>query len=84
VSVPTSWSTGRAASREPGAGVQRGRLYRPVHATTLDGTREVGLLQDDPVVPASVIKVLVALEAETALADGVAPRPRSYWRRWKR
>jgi beta-lactamase class A len=41
-----------------------------VHATTLDGTREVGLLQDDPVVPASVIKVLVALETETQLVDG--------------
>jgi beta-lactamase class A len=55
-----------------------------VHATTLDGTREVGLRPDDPVVSASGVKVLLALEAETALADGVAPRPRSYWRRWKR
>jgi beta-lactamase class A len=41
-----------------------------VHATTLDGTREIGLLPDDPAVPASVVKVLVALEAETQLVDG--------------
>ena len=41
-----------------------------VHATTLDGTREVGLGADDLVVPASVVKVLVALEAECRLADG--------------
>jgi beta-lactamase class A len=41
-----------------------------VHATRVDGRREVGLLPDAPVVPASVVKVLVALEAETRMADG--------------
>jgi len=41
-----------------------------LHAMTVDGRREVGLLPDDPVVPASVVKVLVALEAETRMADG--------------
>lgn len=41
-----------------------------VHATRVDGRREVGLLPDEPVVPASVVKVLVALEAETRMADG--------------
>lgn len=41
-----------------------------LHATSLDGTHEVGLDADAAVVPASVIKVLVALEAETRLTDG--------------
>ncbi|MGN6576651.1 MAG: serine hydrolase [Nocardioides sp.] len=41
-----------------------------VHATTLDGRHEVGLRPDDAVVPASVIKVLVAVEAEAQMADG--------------
>ena len=41
-----------------------------VHATTLDGQAEVGLDADEVVVPASVIKVLVALAAETQMADG--------------
>jgi beta-lactamase class A len=41
-----------------------------VHATTPDGTHEVGWPADEPVVPASVVKVLIALEAETQLADG--------------
>ena len=40
-----------------------------VHATTLDGRHEVALGADEPVVPASVIKVLVAL-VETRIADG--------------
>ncbi len=48
-----------------------------VHATTLDGAREVGLAPDHPVVPASVVKVLVALEAERRMADGrLAPHER--------
>ena len=41
-----------------------------LHATALDGDREVGLDPDDAVVPASVVKVLVALEAESRLVDG--------------
>jgi beta-lactamase class A len=41
-----------------------------VHATTLDGGLEVGLDADEVVAPASVIKVLVALAAETQMADG--------------
>jgi len=41
-----------------------------LHAARLDGSGEVGLRPDDPVVPASVIKVLVALEAENAMAEG--------------
>lgn len=41
-----------------------------LHATSLDGADEVGLDPDAAVVPASVIKVLVALEAETRLVDG--------------
>lgn len=48
-----------------------------LHATALDGDREVGLDADGAVVPASVIKVLVALEAESRLADGrLAPEER--------
>ena len=48
-----------------------------LHATSLDGAHEVGLDADAVVVPASVIKVLVALEAETWLADGrLDPRER--------
>jgi beta-lactamase class A len=41
-----------------------------VHAVALDTGREVGLDPDAPVVPASTIKVLVALEAERAFLDG--------------
>jgi beta-lactamase class A len=41
-----------------------------LHATTLDGQHEVGLDPDEAVVPASVVKVLVAVEAETRMADG--------------
>lgn len=41
-----------------------------VHAVALDTSREVGLDPDAPVVPASTIKVLVALEAERAFLDG--------------
>lgn len=41
-----------------------------LHATTLDGLGEVGLDADASVVPASVVKVLVAVAAETAIADG--------------
>lgn len=41
-----------------------------VHATTLDGSREVALGADDLVTPASVVKVLIALEAATRMADG--------------
>ena len=41
-----------------------------LHATALGGDGEVGLGADEAVVPASVIKVLVALEAESRLADG--------------
>jgi beta-lactamase class A len=41
-----------------------------VHAVSLDTDREVGLDPDAPVVPASTIKVLVALEAERAFLDG--------------
>ena len=41
-----------------------------VHASTVDGGREVGAGSDDPVAPASVVKVLVALEVETQVADG--------------
>lgn len=37
---------------------------------SLDGGTEFGLYADELVVPASVIKVLVALEAETRFADG--------------
>lgn len=41
-----------------------------LHATTLDGRREVAVDADESVVPASVVKVLVAVAAESALADG--------------
>jgi beta-lactamase class A len=41
-----------------------------LHATTLDGAQEIGLDPDEAVVPASVIKVLVAVEAETGFVDG--------------
>lgn len=40
------------------------------HAVALDSGREVGLDPDAPVVPASTVKVLVALEAERAFQDG--------------
>jgi beta-lactamase class A len=39
-------------------------------AQSLDGHLEVGLRADEPVVPASVVKVQVALEAQTWFADG--------------
>lgn len=42
-----------------------------VHATTLDGRFETGVGADEPVVPASVIKVLVAVEAEDRMARGL-------------
>ncbi|MGW2635381.1 serine hydrolase [Streptomyces sp. NPDC001348] len=43
----------------------------------LEGGAEVGLSADEPVVPASVIKVQVALEAETLFAEGrLDPRER--------
>ena len=48
----------------------RARCRGFLHATSLDGAHEAGLDADAAVVPASVIKVLVALEAETQLADG--------------
>jgi beta-lactamase class A len=41
-----------------------------VHAVRLDGTRETGWQPDRPMVPASVVKVLVAVEAESRMADG--------------
>jgi beta-lactamase class A len=48
-----------------------------LHAVTLDGRRETGVEPDAPAVPASTIKVLVALEAERAFADGrLDPRER--------
>jgi len=37
---------------------------------SLDGDGELGLRADEPVVPASVVKVQIALEAETWFADG--------------
>ncbi len=44
---------------------------------SLDGEAEFALLADEPVVPASVFKVQVALEAETWFADGrLDPRER--------
>jgi beta-lactamase class A len=44
---------------------------------SLDGDAEFGLRADDPVVPASVVKVPIALEAETRFADGrLDPRER--------
>jgi beta-lactamase class A len=47
------------------AGCQ-GRL----HAAALDGSAEIGVGADDPVTPASTIKVLVAIEAASRFADG--------------
>jgi beta-lactamase class A len=48
-----------------------------LHAVMLDGSRETGLDPDAPAVPASTIKVLVALEAERSFADGrLDPRER--------
>jgi beta-lactamase class A len=41
-----------------------------VCAQTSDGAREVGLCADDPVVAASVIKVLVAVEVERQIGSG--------------
>ena len=41
-----------------------------VHAARLDGTRETGCQPDRPMVPASVVKVLVAVEVESRMADG--------------
>ena len=48
----------------------RAGCHGSVHASTVDGGREVGAGSDDPVAPASVVKVLVALEVETQVADG--------------
>ena len=42
-----------------------------VHAVALDGSRETGLSADAPVAPASVVKVLLALTAETHMAQGL-------------
>lgn len=41
-----------------------------LHACTLDGLHEVALGADEPVMPASVIKVLIAVEVETQMAEG--------------
>ena len=41
-----------------------------VHAARLDGTQEAGWQPDRAMVPASVVKVLVAAEAESRMADG--------------
>ncbi len=57
-----------------GGGIQpvfdRAGCEGAVLVQSLDGGGEFGLRADDLVVPASVIKVLVALEAETWFADG--------------
>jgi beta-lactamase class A len=41
-----------------------------VHAVRVDGTRETGWQPGRPMAPASVVKVLVAVEAEARMADG--------------
>ena len=41
-----------------------------LHATTLAGAQETGVRADEPVFPASVIKVLVALTVESQVAEG--------------
>ncbi|QLJ02099.1 serine hydrolase [Streptomyces sp. NEAU-sy36] len=46
-------------------------------ARSLDGDAEFGVRADEPVVPASVVKVLIALVAETWFAEGLLdPRER--------
>ncbi len=41
-----------------------------LHACTMDGVHEIALDADEPVMPASVIKVLIAVEVETQMAEG--------------
>jgi beta-lactamase class A len=55
----------------------RAGVHACLHATTLDGRHEVAHGADEPVMPASVFKVLVAVAAETRFADGTLdPRAR--------
>jgi len=49
---------------------ERARCTGFVHAVALDGSRRAGLDADASVVPASVVKVLIAVEAENQMYDG--------------
>lgn len=49
---------------------QRAGCEGTLGVQSLGGGAEVALRPDEPVIPASVIKVLIALEAETWFADG--------------
>ncbi len=50
--------------------LQRVGCSAHVHAVTLDGDRETGHRADEPVMPASVIKLLLALVVEDRIAAG--------------